>query len=138
MAEKPLATRSCAGLTVPSPPRSCACASRAVRPRPASLNSPCSASLREPYARPIFRRGDNLVILADGKNKILYTTDGSEPKAGSSVYSQGAKFSESGVVKARCQFANGKLGPVSQAKFGISKTGWKVKSTTSGNAAGRH
>jgi len=83
----------------------------------------------------IFRRGDNLVIIADGKNKILYTTDGSEPKAGSPVYSQGAKFTESGIVKARCQFSNGKLGPVSQAKFGISKTGWKVKTATSGNAA---
>lgn len=106
-----------------------------------SQATPCIsefALFRQPAGavRPsIFRRGDNLVILADGKNKILYTTDGSEPKAGSSVYSQGAKFSESGVVKARCQFANGKLGPVSQAKFGISKTGWKVKSTTSGNAA---
>ena len=75
----------------------------------------------------IFRRGDNLVIIADGKNKILYTTDGSEPKAGSPVYSQGAKFTESGIVKARCQFSNGKLGPVSQAKFGISKTGWKAE-----------
>lgn len=83
----------------------------------------------------IFRRGDNLIILADGKSKILYTTDGSEPKEGSSVYSQGAKFAESGTVKARCQFANGKLGPVTQAKFGISKTGWKVKTSTSGNAA---
>lgn len=83
----------------------------------------------------IFRRGDNLIILADGKNKILYTTDGSEPKEGSPVYSQGAKFAESGTVKARCQFSNGKLGPVSQAKFGISKTGWKVKNATSGNAA---
>lgn len=83
----------------------------------------------------IFRRGDNLIILADGKNKILYTTDGSEPKAGSSVYTQGAKFDGSGIIKARCQFANGKLGPVSQAKFGISKTGWKVKSATSGSAA---
>ena len=70
----------------------------------------------------IFRRGDNLIILADGKNKILYTTDGSEPKEGSPVYSQGAKFAESGTVKARCQFSNGKLGPVSQAKFGISKS----------------
>ena len=106
-----------------------------------SQATPCIsefALFRQPAGavRPsIFRRGDNLVILADGKNKILYTTDGSEPKAGSSVYSQGAKFSESGVVKARCQFANGKLGPVSQAKFGISKTGWKVKSATSGNAA---
>ncbi|WMX38598.1 discoidin domain-containing protein [Akkermansia sp. EB-AMDK43] len=83
----------------------------------------------------IFRRGDNLIILADGKNKILYTTDGSEPKEGSPVYRQGAKFAESGTVKARCQFSNGKLGPVSQAKFGISKTGWKVKNATSGNAA---
>lgn len=83
----------------------------------------------------IFRRGDNLIILADGKNKILYTTDGSEPKGDSSVYSQGAKFAESGTVKARCQFANGKLGPVTQAKFGISKNGWKVKTSTSGNAA---
>lgn len=83
----------------------------------------------------IFRRGDNLIIIADGKNKILYTTDGSEPKEGSSVYSQGAKFAESGTVKARCQFSNGKLGPVSQARFGISKTGWKVKNATSGNAA---
>lgn len=83
----------------------------------------------------IFRRGDNLIILADGKNKILYTTDGSEPKEGSPVYSQGAKFADSGTVKARCQFSNGKLGPVSQAKFGISKTGWKVKNATSGNAA---
>lgn len=83
----------------------------------------------------IFRRGDNLIILADGKSKILYTTDGSEPKEGSSVYSQGAKFAKSGTVKARCQFANGKLGPVTQAKFGISKTGWKVKTSTSGNAA---
>lgn len=83
----------------------------------------------------IFRHGDNLIILADGKNKILYTTDGSEPKEGSSVYSQGAKFAESGTVKARCQFANGKLGPVTQAKFGISKTGWKVKTSISGNAA---
>ncbi|MCM0685734.1 alpha-L-fucosidase [Akkermansia massiliensis] len=83
----------------------------------------------------IFRRGDNLIILADGKSKILYTTDGSEPKEGSPVYSQGAKFAESGTVKARCQFSNGKLGPVSQAKFGISKTGWKVKNATSGNAA---
>lgn len=83
----------------------------------------------------IFRRGDNLIILADGKSKILYTTDGSEPKEGSSVYSQGAKFAESGTVKARCQFANGKLGSVTQAKFGISKTGWKVKTSTSGNAA---
>lgn len=83
----------------------------------------------------IFRRGDNLIILADGKSKILYTTDGSEPKEGSSVYSQGAKFAESGTVKARCQFANGKQGPVTQAKFGISKTGWKVKTSTSGNAA---
>lgn len=27
------------------------------------------------------------------------------------------------------------MGPVSQAKFGISKTGWKVKIATSGNAA---
>ena len=106
-----------------------------------SQATPCIsefALFRQPAGavRPsIFRRGDNLIILADGKNKILYTTDGSEPKAGSPVYSQGAKFSESGVVKARCQFANGKLGPVSQAKFGISKTGWKVKSSTSGNAA---
>ena len=83
----------------------------------------------------IFRRGDNLIIIADGKNKILYTTDGSEPKAGSPVYSQGAKFTKCGTVKARCQFSNGKLGPVSQAKFGISKTGWKVKTATSGNAA---
>lgn len=69
------------------------------------------------------------------QNKILYTTDGSEPKAGSPVYSQGAKFTKCGTVKARCQFSNGKLGPVSQAKFGISKTGWKVKTATSGNAA---
>lgn len=83
----------------------------------------------------IFRRGDNLIIMADGKNKILYTTDGSDPKEGSPVYTQNAKFQDSGTVKARCQFSNGKLGPVSQAKFGISKTGWKVNNATSGNAA---
>lgn len=106
-----------------------------------SQATPCISEIslfRQPAGavRPsIFRRGDNLIILADGKNKILYTTDGSEPKEGSSVYSQGAKFAESGTVKARCQFSNGKLGPVSQARFGISKTGWKVKSATSGNAA---
>lgn len=88
-----------------------------------SQATPCIsefALFRQPAGavRPsIFRRGDNLVILADGKNKILYTTDGSEPKAGSSVYSQGAKFSESGVVKARCQFANGKLGPRQPGKI---------------------
>lgn len=82
----------------------------------------------------IFRRGDNLVIIADGKNKILYTTDGSEPKNGSPVYKQGVKFANCGTVKARCQFDGGKMGPVSQAKFGICKTGWKVKETTSGNA----
>lgn len=105
-----------------------------------SQATPCISEFslfRQPVGavRPsIFRRGDNLIILADGKSKILYTTDGSEPKKGSSVYSQGAKFAESGTVKARCQFANGKLGPVTQAKFGISKTGWKVKTSTSGNA----
>ncbi|MFQ7535336.1 MAG: chitobiase/beta-hexosaminidase C-terminal domain-containing protein [Akkermansia muciniphila] len=47
----------------------------------------------------IFRRGDNLVIIADGKNKILYTTDGSEPKAGSPVYSQGAKLRSAALSK---------------------------------------
>ena len=79
------------------------------------------------HLRPsIFRRGDNLVIITDGKNKILYTTDGSEPKAGSPVYSQSAKFTESGIVKARCQFSNGKLGPVSQAKFCLLYTSFPL------------
>lgn len=105
-----------------------------------SQATPCISELsllRQPEGtvRPgIFRRGDNLIITGGGKNKILYTTDGSEPKEGSPIYSKGAKFDASGTVKARCQFDAGKLGPVIEAKFGIPKTGWKVKTATSGNA----
>ncbi len=106
-----------------------------------SQATPCISEfslLRQPAGavRPsIFRRGNELHIIADGKNKILYTTDGSEPNAKSPVYTSGVKFDKQGMVKARCQFENGKLGPVTQTKLGLCKTGWKVKAATSGNAA---
>ncbi len=83
----------------------------------------------------ISRKGPELVITAANKGKIFYTTDGKEPNEQSSVYTPGTRFEGSGAVKARCQLENGKLGPVSETKFGIAKTGWKVKNATSGNAA---
>lgn len=107
-----------------------------------SQATPCISEIslfRQPEGavRPdIARRGDTLIITADGKNKIIYTTDGSEPKPNNATtYGPGAKFNASGTVKARCQFANDKLGPVSETKFGIPKTGWKIMGSASGKAA---
>ncbi len=106
-----------------------------------SQATPCITEfslLRQPVGaqRPaISRKGDKLIITADDKSKILYTTDGKEPNAKSPVYQKGVTFPNAGIVKARCMYANGSLGPVSQAEFGISKAGWKVKGASSGNAA---
>lgn len=106
-----------------------------------SQATPCLSEFslfRQPAgtARPsITRKGAELLISTNGKGKIFYTTDGSAPKANSPVYSPGTRFEACGTVKARCQLENGKLGPVSVAKFGIAKTGWKIKNATSGNGA---
>lgn len=106
-----------------------------------SQATPCISELsllRQPSgtARPaIARKGSELVISATGKGKIFYTLDGSEPNVNSPVFAPGARFEACGTVKARCQLENGKLGPVSEARFGIPKTGWKVKNATNGSAA---
>lgn len=106
-----------------------------------SQATPCLAEFslfRQPSGtvRPaISRKGNELVITAVGKGKIFYTTDGKEPNEQSDVYAPGKRFDACGTVKARCELENGKLGPVSEAKFGIAKTGWKVKNATSGNAS---
>ncbi|MCC8020817.1 MAG: alpha-L-fucosidase [Akkermansia sp.] len=106
-----------------------------------SQATPCISELSlfrrpAPLAGPVIaRKGADLRISAAGRSRIVYTTDGSEPNAGSPTYTPGKKFNRSGVVKARCVFSGGKLGPVSEASFGLCKTGWKVKSATSGSPA---
>jgi alpha-L-fucosidase len=59
--------------------------------------------------------------------KIVYTTDGSAPTAGSAVYGAPLVLSKSGVVKAARVLADGRLGVIGTRNFiGLSPRGWQV------------
>lgn len=62
--------------------------------------------------------------------QIHYTTDGSAPDAKSPVFEKSFAMPDGGTVKA-IAIANGKTGPLLEARVGISHSGWKIESASS-------
>lgn len=76
----------------------------------------------------ITRKGDVLNISSAENYKVVYTTDGSMPTAKSSTFSEGAKMTKAGTVKAAYYDpSDGSLGPVAEADFGLCKVKWSGK-----------
>jgi alpha-L-fucosidase len=84
------------------------------------------------------RDADNRVTISNpGTGKMVYTVDGTEPAAGSPVYTAPVKLPVTGTVKAACVMPNGQLGIVASKTFaGLPPTGWKVVSVDSEETAG--
>jgi alpha-L-fucosidase len=74
------------------------------------------------------RDADNRVTISNpGSGKMVFTVDGTEPAAGSPVYTAPVKLPVTGTVKAACVMPNGQLGIVASKTFaGLPPTGWKV------------
>ncbi|MGC4014602.1 MAG: alpha-L-fucosidase [Luteolibacter sp.] len=81
----------------------------------------------------IARDGAGKLTIAAQGGSIRYTTDGSEPGASSPEYTGAVEFPSGGTVKARV-IAGDKPGPVATRALGMTKTGWKVVSSTAGDA----
>ena len=73
-------------------------------------------------------------ITAKGSGKIRYSLDGSEPTAGSPVYSAPFDLPMGGTVKARVTDGE-RLGSTAARTLACSKTLWKILSATAGEAA---
>lgn len=106
-----------------------------------SQATPCISEfslLRKPIIIPqpeITREGDMLTIPEKPGFSVKYTTDGTAPTAQSSTYTQPVPFAQGGLVKACYIDKDGNIGPVKENRFGIPKTGWKIVSSTAGDAA---
>ena len=84
------------------------------------------------------RDADNRVTISNpGSGKMVFTVDGTEPAAGSPVYTTPVKLPVTGTVKAACVMPNGQLGIVASKTFaGLPPTGWKVVAVDSEELAG--
>ena len=77
----------------------------------------------------------NVSILTDAPvGSIHYTLDGTTPSLNSPLYQKPFPLIDGGIVKAMGFDGSGQFSDAGTAKFGLSKTGWKViKEATTGN-----
>ncbi len=87
----------------------------------------------ESLAAPTIARNrvGHITLVADSAAVTMrYTTEGSEPTAQSSAYTEPLRLTRGGVVRARSFAADGTAGATATLQFGATKSRWRVLSPT--------
>jgi alpha-L-fucosidase len=85
-------------------------------------------------AAPLLRRdkkGSVQITVIAPVASIHYTLDGTEPTLQSPLYDKPFLFADGGTVKARSFETNGQASTTSSKQFDLSKSGWKIASSSS-------